>query len=85
MITGRPESKRELTMKHLEELGITPKVLFMNPLGLLDFEYMMMMKANYLRILLADIYVDDDPTWKFKMHKYWGGIVIDSTELGRYV
>jgi len=72
-------------MKHLEELGITPKVLFMNPLGLLDFEYMMMMKANYLRILLADIYVDDDPTWKFKMHKYWGGIVIDSTELGRYV
>lgn len=85
VITGRPESKRELTMQHLTELGVTPKVLFMNPLGILDFEYIMMMKACYLRILKADIYVDDDVTWKFKMHKYWDGLVIESSELGRYV
>jgi len=85
VITGRPESKWELTMQHLTELGVTHKVLFMNPLGILDFEYIMMMKANYLRILKAGIYVDDDPIWKFQFHKYWDGIVIDSTELGKYV
>jgi len=85
VITGRPESKRELTMQHLTELGVKPKVLFMNPLGILDFDYIMMMKACYLRILKADIYVDDDVTWKFKMHKYWDGLVIESSELGRYV
>ena len=85
VITGRPESKRELTLNHLVELGVTPKILFMNPLGILDPSYMMMMKASYLNILKADVYVDDDPIWKFQMHKYWNGIVIDSTELGKYV
>jgi hypothetical protein len=85
VVTGRPESKRELTVKHLEEVGVYPKVLFMNPLGILDQDYMMMMKAAYLNILKAHVYVDDDPLWKFNFPKYWDGIICDSTELGRYL
>jgi hypothetical protein len=85
IVTGRPEHHREYTLRILKQMGITPKVLFMNALGILDQEYVMKMKAAYLNILLADVYVDDDIIWKFKFHKYWDGIIIDSTELGRYV
>ncbi|MFA5306040.1 MAG: hypothetical protein WC365_01185 [Candidatus Babeliales bacterium] len=85
VITGRPETRRELTLAHLKELGVTPKVLLMNPLGITEPKYLYMMKANYLRVLLADVYVDDDPMWTKNLPKYWDGIVCNTTELGRYV
>ena len=85
IITGRPEKYRKYTMNVLKQMGIIPKVMFMNPLGILDQPYVFKMKAAYLNILNADVYVDDDPIWKFKFRKFWDGIIIDSTELGRYV
>lgn len=85
VITGRPESKRDITVAHLNELGVKPKVLFMNPLGILDFNYIVQMKAAYLSLLLADVYVDDDPLWALHLPKYWDGIICDSTMVGRYI
>jgi len=66
-------------------MGIYPKVLLMNPLGITEPKYLMKLKAACLNILLADVYVDDDYMWKVHFHKYWNGIVCDSTEVGRYV
>lgn len=85
IITGRPEIRRELTVTHLNEMGIAPKVLFMNPLGILDFDYIVRMKAAYLSILKADVYVDDDPLWLNKLSNHWDGILCDSTQVGRYL
>lgn len=85
IVTGRFESYRKRTLEHLDMLGIHPKILCMNVLNRLDPDYLYRMKAAYLNILEAHVYVDDDPRFKIYMPKYWDGIVIDSTELGRYI
>lgn len=85
IITGRHEIHRQYTLDGLKGLGITPKVLLMNPLGIMDFDYLLKMKAAYLSILKADVYVDDDPIWAMQLPKHWKGIVCDSTMIGRYL
>lgn len=85
IITGRFEEMRERTMEHLKMMGVTPKIMFMNVLRRTDPDYLYRMKAGYLNVLCADIYVDDDPRFKIFMPKYWDGVVIDSTELGAYL
>lgn len=85
IVTGRFEEMRSRTLEYLTMMNIHPKIMCMNVLRITNPEYMYEMKANYLRILKADVYVDDDPRFKFFMPKYWDGIVIDSTELGAYL
>lgn len=85
IITGRFEEMRSRTLEHLDMMGIRPKIMCMNVLRITDPDYMYKMKAAYLNILRAHIYVDDDPRFKFFIPKYWDGIVIDSTELGAYL
>jgi hypothetical protein len=85
VITGRHESMRWRTLEHLAMLGIKPFVLCMNPILNYEPQHIYKMKAHYLMMLDIGVYVDDDPRFKIFMPKYWDGIVIDSTELGRYV
>lgn len=85
VITGRYEAMRQRTLEHLDMLGIKPYVLCMNPILNYDAKYIYKMKAHYLDMLDIKIYVDDDPRWKLFLPKLWDGIVIDSTEVGRYV
>lgn len=85
IVTGRFEEMRARTLEHLDMLGVHPKILCMNVMRITDPKYIYEMKANYLRILKADIYVDDDARFKLFMPKYWDGLVIDSTELGAYI
>jgi len=85
VITGRVESMRQRTLEHLDMMGIKPYVLCMNPILNYEPNYLYRMKAKYLEMLDISIYVDDDPRFKIFMPKYWDGLVIDSTELGRYI
>jgi hypothetical protein len=85
VITGRCEAMRSRTLEHLKMINVEPFVLCMNPILNYEADYLYKMKAKYLEMLDIKIYVDDDPRFKLFMPKFWDGLVIDSTELGRYL
>ena len=69
IITGRFESFRKRTLEHLDMMGVHPKIMCMNLTQRLDPDYLYRMKAAYLNILDAHVYVDDDPRFKIFMPK----------------